>query len=76
MSSSGNQKQRKEGLNMTAKLWDVDEAAAALHLKPTTLRAWILKGKVTYLKLGRRVFFREEDLAELIANSVVTAVKK
>jgi excisionase family DNA binding protein len=54
----------------------VDEAAAALHLKPTTLRAWILKGKVTYLKLGRRVFFREEDLAELIANSVVTAVKK
>ena len=56
---------------MTSDLLDIEEAAAFLHVKASTIRAWVLKSKIGYVKLGRRVFLRKPDLEKLIADSVV-----
>jgi excisionase family DNA binding protein len=56
---------------MTSDLLDVEEAAAFLHVKTCTVRDWVLKKKIAYIKLGRRVFLRRPDLEKLIADSVV-----
>jgi len=36
------------------KLLTVDEAAAALTLKPKTLRAWIASRRIGYVRIGER----------------------
>jgi excisionase family DNA binding protein len=58
---------------MENQLLDVDEAAARLHIKPSTVRAWILKKKIQYVKLGRRVFIRASDVDALIHGSLIPA---
>jgi excisionase family DNA binding protein len=52
-------------------LMGVKEAANFLRLKISTVRAWILRRKIRYVKLGGRVFLRKADLENLIAESVV-----
>jgi excisionase family DNA binding protein len=59
----------------TAGLLDVEQAANFLHIKPATVRSWILKNRVTFVRLGRRVFLRHEDLVALVAASVVPAAQ-
>jgi excisionase family DNA binding protein len=49
------------------------EAAGLLRLKVSTLRAWILRRKVPYCKVGRLVRIRRADIEALIAASVVPA---
>lgn len=56
-------------------LLDVEEGAGFLRVKPTTIRAWILQSRVPYVKLGRRVFLRRQDLEKLISDSIVPARK-
>jgi len=57
-----------------ADLMDVEEGAILCHVKESTMRAWILKQRVPYVKLGRRVFFRRQDLEAMIERSLVPAV--
>jgi excisionase family DNA binding protein len=45
-------------------LLTVPEAAKWLRLKPSTVRARLLKRKLVHLKLGGRVFLRRSDLEE------------
>jgi excisionase family DNA binding protein len=52
-------------------LLDVNEAAKVLHISPYTLRGWVSKRYITYVKLGRRVFFRLADLDKKINVSLV-----
>jgi len=52
-------------------LLTLPEASALLRLQLSTLRAWILHRKITYVKLGGRVFLQKTDLEKLIADSVV-----
>ena len=59
----------------TAGLLDVEEAAAFCHVKPCTMRSWVLHKKLTYVKLGRRVFLRHSDLVDMIDRSVVPAAQ-
>lgn len=54
-------------------LLTVAEAASLLRLKPSTIRAWLLKKRVPFVKLGRRVFLRRADLEALIEASLVPA---
>jgi excisionase family DNA binding protein len=61
---------------MSSDLLDVEEAAAVLHVKVATVRSWVLKSKVSYVKLGRRVFLRRGDLEQLIERSVVPAAQQ
>jgi len=54
-------------------LLTIPEGSTYTRLKPSTLRAWILRRKIAYVKLGGRVFLRRGDLERLIAQSVVPA---
>ena len=49
----------------------VAEAAAVLGIKEATVRAWILKRKVTYVKLGRVVRIPAKELEMLIERATV-----
>jgi excisionase family DNA binding protein len=62
-----------EPLEAVEPLLDVPEAADFLHLKASTVRSWLLKKRLPYVKLGRKVFLRRCDLRELITNSLVPA---
>jgi excisionase family DNA binding protein len=44
-----------------------------LRLKVSTLRAWILRRKLPFVKVGRLVRIRKADIETLIAASVVPA---
>ncbi len=57
-------------------LLTVPETAALLRLKQSTIRAWIYRKKLAYIKLGSRVFTRRADIQELIAGSLVPAGRK
>jgi excisionase family DNA binding protein len=52
-------------------LLNVSEAAAALRLKESTIRAWVLNRRIPYAKVGRRVFIRQTDIDAFVAASVV-----
>lgn len=52
-------------------LLDVKETAKLLRLKESTVRAWVLKKRIPYVKLGRRVFFRLSDCETLIKSNLV-----
>jgi len=56
---------------MEQELLNVAEAANRLRLKPSTIRAWILNRRIQYVKLGRRVFIRANDVDALINGSIV-----
>ncbi len=45
-----------------SELLTISEASALLRLKSSTLRAWILKRKLSYCKLGSRVLIRRATL--------------
>jgi excisionase family DNA binding protein len=64
-------------MGMTAEggsgLLTVPEVATFLRLKVSTVRAWVLKRRIPYVKLGGRVFVRKMDALELIDKSVVPA---
>ena len=57
----------------SSELLTIAEASAALRLQASTLRAWILKRRIPYVKLGSRVFIRQSDCDALIAASIVPA---
>jgi excisionase family DNA binding protein len=54
-------------------LLNVPEAAEYLHLQPATLRDWILRRRLPVVKLGRRIFFKRQDLEALIESSTIPA---
>jgi excisionase family DNA binding protein len=58
---------------MASNLLDVEESADYTHLKPSTIRSWILSNKISFVKLGRRVFLLREDLDAMIQRSVIPA---
>jgi excisionase family DNA binding protein len=47
-------------------LLTISEACEVLRLKPSTVRSWILKRKMSYVKMGGRVLIRESDCQQLI----------
>jgi excisionase family DNA binding protein len=51
------------------RLYDYRGAAELLRISPQTLRGWVSKGRVPYLKLGGAVRFTERQLEDLLARS-------
>ena len=47
-------------------LLTVPEASEVLRLKPSTVRSWLLKRRMPFVKLGSRVFLRMADLQAVI----------
>jgi predicted site-specific integrase-resolvase len=54
-----------------SKLNSVDEAAGITGLSVTTLAKWRISGKgPQFVKMGKRVFYRDEDLQTFIAAGI------
>lgn len=56
-------------------LLTIPEAASMLRLKPSTLRAWVLRRKIAFCKVGRLVRIRRSDVEGLVASSIVPAMQ-
>jgi len=59
----------------TTELLTVPEAAEVLRLRPSTLRSWVLKRRIPFVKLGSRVFVRMEDCLALIDAGLGPAIQ-
>ena len=57
-------------------LLTISEASEMLRLRPSTLRAWILRRRIPYVKFSRRVFLRRADVEALISSSIIPAEGK
>ena len=51
----------------------VDQAAGQLGLKPSTLRAWVMKRRISYVKIGRAVRVPEKEIDRLIRENTAPA---
>jgi excisionase family DNA binding protein len=54
-------------------LLTVPEASDVLRLKPSTVRSWLLKRRIPFVKLGGRVFLRMGDCLAVIDAGVIPA---
>ena len=52
------------------------QAAERLGLSESTINAWVSMRKLRYVKMGRRVYFREADIAQFIESCIVNPGKK
>ena len=58
---------------MTMRLLSVGEAATALGLKSATVRAWLLRRKIRFVRCGRSVRIPEAVIDEFITRNTVPA---
>jgi excisionase family DNA binding protein len=58
-----------------SELLTIDECSRLIRLRPSTLREWLTRKRLSYVKLGRRVFIRRSDIDALISASVVPAAQ-
>jgi excisionase family DNA binding protein len=71
-----------EGTNMRKvdsfdELLTVEEAAARLGLKQVTIRAWILRRRIGFVKLnGRSVRIPAEELSRLVSAGFIPAAPR
>ena len=54
-------------------LIDLKEGARELKLSIHTLRAWTYQKRIPFVRLGRRVLLRREDLEALVKEHLVEA---
>lgn len=50
-------------------LYDINSAARLLGISPWTVRAYIRRGKLKPVRLGRRVLLEESELERLVAKN-------
>lgn len=50
-------------------LYDINSAARLLGISPWTVRAYIRRGKLKPVRLGRRVLLEESELERLVAEN-------
>jgi len=56
-------------------LLNTREFAEALGLSPKTVRQWVWRRKVPFVRVGRAVRFRSETVTEIIDRGSVAAVE-
>jgi len=54
-------------------LLNVREFAAMTGVKPSTVRAWVFRREIEYIKIGRAVRFKRETARKLIDAGTVPA---
>jgi len=60
--------------NVSFRLLRVEEAAEYLNVKPSTIRAWLLRRKLRFVRVGKRaVRIPVEALEELVSENLVPA---
>jgi len=53
------------------RLFDLQEASRALGVSMHSIRKWVRKGQIPHVRLGIKIFLREEDLEDLIKKNLV-----
>ncbi len=64
----------RKTMQKTTKLLTIEEAAAELRLKPSTLYQKIWRREIEFVKLGRNVRFRADMIEKMIQEATVPAV--
>lgn len=61
------------GSNTAGRLLKPEEVAGRLGLSPATLQIWRITGRygLPYIKAGRRIRYREEDVDDFVARRTV-----
>jgi excisionase family DNA binding protein len=59
----------------TNALLSVPETAAALRVKDATVRSWILCRRIEVVRIGGRVFIKQETVQALVEKGTVPALK-
>jgi excisionase family DNA binding protein len=60
--------------NLTLRLLRVEEAAEFLNVKPSTIRAWLLRRRLPFVRVGKRaVRIPLEALEGLISENLIPA---
>ncbi len=54
-----------------AELVDLREGARELKVSIHTLRSWIYQKRIPFVRLGRRVLLRREDIEELVNRNLI-----
>lgn len=57
----------------STQLVNIEGAAAFLGLKPSTLRAYVLRRRIPYVKIGRAVRIKTSDLEKVVEAGTVPA---
>lgn len=65
--------ENKGAMKYETQLLDISETAELLRLKESTIRSWILKRRIPFVRLGRRVFVRRAECERLIEQNTVKA---
>jgi excisionase family DNA binding protein len=55
--------------DLIPKLLPLTAVAEVLAISPHTVRMWVRKGRLTPVRLCRRLLFRSEDICQLVAAS-------
>ena len=71
--SLGVRAQRRPKASDERQMLTISEAAAALGIKDATVRAWVSKRKITYVKLGRLVRIPANEIKALIERATIPA---
>jgi excisionase family DNA binding protein len=58
---------------MTKKLLTIVEAAEMLRIKPSTMRAWLLRRRINSYRIGRLVRISSEEVEKVLRDSHVPA---
>jgi excisionase family DNA binding protein len=56
-----------------SELLDLREGAKALHVSIYTIRSWTYQKRIPFVRLGRRVLLRREDLENFVNQNLVEA---
>jgi excisionase family DNA binding protein len=62
---------KSPNVNSIERLLSNDEAAAVLGISPFSLRGKVSRREIKFVKFGRRVLFRKQDLIDLIEKCTV-----
>lgn len=55
------------------RLMSIPDVLAIIPVKEVTLRRYVRQNKVEFVKIGRRIFFQEETIDDLITKNTVRA---
>lgn len=64
----------QQGANMQMNLLTIDQVSELLHIAKPTLYSWISAKKITCVKVGGRVRFRESDIDHFISEHLSEAI--
>jgi excisionase family DNA binding protein len=60
---------------LEATIFDTEEAAPKVHVSPRTLRRIAGRGEISHYRVGRRLLFSDQDIAEFMNKAKVSAHK-